>query len=141
MVIPQIGSTANGGASVRAAAGAARAIRSGRALAAAHGDDLGEDRQCDLGRSARTDVDTGGNVDQREVRLGDTVGTQLIEHARTALLARDEADVRHSRVERAPQRVELIASVRSDDKCEVAGRRLGSPAFDRDELEPQLHTE
>ena len=122
-VIPQIGSTAvatpalAGGAAAGRLAGAAAAV-------AADGDDPRQDRQRDLGRGARADVEPGGHVDPREQVVGHAVAAQLGEHAVAALAAGHEADVGHARLEAPPQRVQLVAPVRRDDQREIAGPRL-----------------
>ena len=88
--IPQTGSTA-----VRPARPALRA------RVGALGDDLGEDRDRDLGRRARADVEPGGRVDlRRAARRGRRATAST---ARAALAARDEADVADARP-RAPAR-------------------------------------
>ena len=61
------------------------------AAVAVDGDDAREDRQGDLGRGARADVEPGGHVDPGEQVVGHAVAAQLGEHAVAALAAGDEA--------------------------------------------------
>ena len=143
-VIPQIGSTASGGAGAGAGSGA-RGARAGSNAAvcfprrtADHGR---EDRERDLGRRLGADVDAGGHVDAIEVLLGNAVGTQVGEHARAALAAGHEGDVRNAGLEPAAKDVQLVAAVRRDDEREIALRRLGTPALHRDDVQPELRAE
>src|SRR5450432_4146491 len=103
--------------------------------AAAHRDDLRQDRECDLGGSAGADVDAGGHVDQPELLVGDAVCAQLVDHACAALAAGHQADVRNGRVERSAEGVELVATVGRDDEREVAGRRFRAVTLDGHQVE------
>ena len=86
-------------------------------------DDLREDRQRDLLRRARADVEARRGVDARAVVVGDLEGC---DHRLAALAARHEAHVGDADVERGGQRVLLVAPVRGDDERGVVGRRLAS---------------
>ena len=75
-------------------------------------DDLGEDRQGDLLRRPRTDVQPGRRVHALLERVVDIEG---VEHRPTPLGARDQADVGDARIERVDERLLLVEPVRGDD--------------------------
>ena len=60
---------------------------------AAHRDDLRQDRERDLLRRARADVEPGGRVDARRSAPAHAVAAQLAEHALAAAAARHQPDV------------------------------------------------
>ena len=131
--MPQIGSSA--------VIGVAASGRTARVEPPARLDDRRQDRQRDLGRRARTDVEPGRGVDALQQLLGDAVGTEHVEHRGAALAARHQPDVADARLERRPQDRELVAAVGGDDQREVIGARHRGAAVGAarvDGLESQL---
>ena len=106
--MPHTGSAARAGA-----APDARVRRRGAARrAGAQGHDLGQDRQRHLARGAGADVEAGGRVHGRPLRVVEVEGG---DDRLAPLAAGDEADVRHARPHGGLERPGLVAPVGGHD--------------------------
>ena len=99
---------------------------------------LRQDRERDLGRRARTDVETRGHVDARELLLEHAVAAQLGEHSGAALRTGDEADVGQAGLEAPAERVQLVAAVCGDDEREISRPRLEGVALHAHGIQTEL---
>ena len=87
------------------------------------GDDVGEDRQGDLLRRTRPDVQSGGSHDANLEIVGDV---EAADDRRTALGAGHEADVVDLGAQRGFEHDRFVAAVRGDDDGAGIGQGLGA---------------
>ena len=99
--MPHTGSIAVAGSACGAVAARRDHAHRQGLLAAAHGDDAGQDRERDLLGGARADVQPGGRLEPCEALLGQALGVELGDHGRAAHAAGHQADVGQARLEPA----------------------------------------
>src|SRR5215207_3860415 len=99
-------------------------------------DELGEDRDRDLGLARGAEVEAGGAADARDGCLVHAAGAESVEDDAGAPRARDEADVARASLERGLERVLVaVAHGRDDDRVgPVAQTLLDAPAERRRQL-------